>query len=289
MDEHIIVQGPYNFFQALKRLKIDPLYEINLEKQSIKVPLWMEGTAVVVHITHVGTVEEPRFHIKTMEAVHEEKVIKELRRIFHWDISLHTVYEHFQQTDLHSLFETFRGTPFVCDFSLYGCLMKTIIHQQLNMAFAYELSKRFIQTFGVEKEGQWFYPSAERVSELKVEQLRELQFSQRKGEYVIDTSKLIAEGKLHLDRFLYEEDEKIIKELVAIRGIGRWTAECFLMFGLGRTDLFPVQDIGIQNGMKKYYGLDRKPSLEEMVEKSEGWKPYRTYASLYLWESLEVD
>ncbi|MDG5786137.1 DNA-3-methyladenine glycosylase [Evansella sp. AB-P1] len=292
MDRQISVKGPYNFFQALKRLKIDPLNDIDFEKQAIKIPLIINEKPVVVRLQQIGTVEAPIFRIVTftnIEKAEEAEVFCQLERIFHWDVPLEDVYHYFKETDLGALFERYRGTPFVCDFNLYGSLMKTIIHQQLNMAFAYELSKRFVMNFGQEIDGVWFYPSPETVSKLKVEELRELQFSQRKAEYVIDTSKLIANNQLHLDSMRTLEDEEVIEKLVAIRGIGRWTAECFLMFGLGRMDLFPIQDIGIQNGLKKYFQLNIKPTKEDMLQKSEAWKPYRTYTSLYLWESIETD
>lgn len=288
MEKRLQIEGPYNFHQALKRLSIDPLHRIDFSKESIKVPLIINEEPVVVSVSQIGTVEEPVFQIKTNEDVSEKQLMEELNRIFHWDISLQKIHHFFLETELKELFERLHGTPFVCDFSLYGCLMKTIIHQQLNMKFAYELSKRFVQRFGYEKDGAWFYPTPETVANLTVEDLRKLQFSQRKAEYVIDTSRLIVGGKLHLTQLKGKSDEEVMNELTKIRGIGRWTAECFLMFGLGRLDLFPMQDIGIQNGLKKYYELEEKPSFSFMEEKSEQWKPYRTYASLYIWENIEV-
>ncbi|ADU29093.1 DNA-3-methyladenine glycosylase family protein [Evansella cellulosilytica] len=288
MGKQVFLKGPYNFYQALKRLTIDPLVDLNVEKQAIKLPIIVENNPLVVHVIQQGTFEEPRFMIQTEDTVNEAALMAELNRIFHWDKPLEDIYTFFQATELAALFQELRGTPFVCDFTLYGCLMKTIIHQQLNMTFAYELTKRFITTYGFKKKGVWFYPTADRVASLSVAELRELQFSQRKAEYVIDTSKLIAEGNLNLEALKNFSDEEVMDKLVRIRGIGRWTAECFLMFGLGRLDLFPVQDIGIQNGIKKYYQLDKKPEKEKMLEMSSHWKPYRTYASLYLWDYLET-
>lgn len=288
MDRLVEIKGPYNFSQALKRLSIDPLNHIDLEKQFIKVPIVIDHEPIVVQVKQIGTIEEPVFHIKTNQEVDETRVLSEIKRIFQWDVSLEMINKHFQGTDLQELFARFRGTPFVCDFNLYGSLMKTIIHQQLNMKFAYELSKRFAQTFGFELDGVWFYPTPEIVSKLSVDELRALQFSQRKAEYVIDTSRLIIEGALNLTQFKEKDDEEVISELTRVRGIGSWTAECFLMFGLGRLDLFPVKDIGIQNGLKKLFGLEEKPTIPFMEEISMEWKPYRTYASLYIWENIEV-
>lgn len=269
---------------------MDPLLNIDINKQVIDIPTWVKGFPIVVMMKQVGTIEQPCFHLKTKDElpVSRNDVIDQLTHLFHWNIPLGEVADFFLNKELGPLFDRFRGTPFVCDFQLYGCLMKVIIHQQLNMAFAYKLSERFVKTFGFEQDGVWFYPTPEIVSKLEVSQLRDLQFSQRKAEYVIDTSKLLVEETLSLDGLAEKSDEEVAKTLVKIRGVGPWTAECFLMFGLGRMDLFPVLDIGIQNGMKKFYNWEVKPTHETMLCKSIDWKPYRTYASLYLWESIET-
>jgi len=155
------------------------------------------------------------------------------------------------------------------------------------MAFAMKLTERFVQTFGFEKEGVWFYPEPEVVAELTVEQLRELQFSGRKAEYVIGIAKEIVAGNLHFADLKEQSDEDIFKQLIKLRGVGPWTVQNFLMFGLGRPNLFPVADIGIQNALKKHYKLEAKPSIAEMEQFSKGWEPYLSYASLYLWRSIE--
>ncbi len=173
------------------------------------------------------------------------------------------------------------------EFDPYGCLLKCIIHQQLNMAFAHTLSTRFVQTFGFEKDGVWFYPRPEIVARLQVEQLRELQFSGRKAEYVIGVAKEAVEGRLDFEKIKTMEDEEVLQHMVKLRGVGPWTVQNFLMFGLGRPNLFPAADIGIQNALKKYFDMDRKPTYEEMENLRQGWEPFLSYASLYLWRSIE--
>ena len=109
------------------------------------------------------------------------------------------------------------------DFHLYHCLMKCIIHQQLNLSFAYELTKRFVHTYGEQIEGVWFDPLPETIASLETEDLRKLQFSQRKAEYVIDVSKRIVSGSLCLE------------ELHDLSDL-RWKSDCFRLEGsaLGR-------------------------------------------------------
>jgi DNA-3-methyladenine glycosylase II len=283
--KEILVEGPYDFGRAIRRIAFDPLTSVDLKEDSIKVPLWIDGDSVVAEVKAAGSVNDPRFTVLS-EYQNQEAVLSRLADIFKWDVSLSSIYDHFALTDLKPLFEMYRGTPLICDFGLYRCLMKSIIHQQLNLSFANTLTDRFAKTFGFEQEGVSFYPAPEQVGELSYDDLRKLQFSQRKAEYVIDTSKLIASGELSLEKLGEQSNEEIVKELVNIRGIGPWTAESVLLFGLGRENLLPAADVGLQNAVKNLYGLENKPTQQEMREMGKEWVPYQSYASLYLWESL---
>ncbi|HSI67901.1 MAG TPA: DNA-3-methyladenine glycosylase, partial [Planococcus sp. (in: firmicutes)] len=180
-----------------------------------------------------------------------------------------------------------QGTPLIREFSLYGCLMKSIIHQQLNLAFAHTLTSRFVQSFGMEKEGVWFYPSPATIAGLQVADLRELQFSSRKAEYVIGLSQAIESGALDLPGMRSKSDEEVTAEMISYRGVGPWTAQNFLLFGLGRPNLFPLADIGLQNALKAQWQLDEKPKQEEIIKFLPEWSPYLSYAALYLWRSVE--
>ncbi|MDE5055527.1 DNA-3-methyladenine glycosylase [Niallia taxi] len=281
------VLGPYNFDLVLSRLALDPLHQVDATERSVKVPIGLENEKIVAKVKAIGTTEGPVFQLEGIPIKHEEEVIRELTRIFQWESSLIDVYEHFQGTELKELFNSHFGTPLVLDFHPYNCLVKCIIHQQLNIKFAYTLTERFVKAYGTEVNGAWFYPSPDRVAALTVEELRELQFSTRKAEYIIDISKEIAEGRLSLESLYDRTDEEIMKELIVYRGIGQWTIQNVLLFGLGRQNLFPIADIGIQNALKKLLGLEAKPTKEEMEQLIPAWEPYLSYASLYLWRSIE--
>lgn len=281
------VLGPYNFDLVLSRLALDPLHQVDATERSVKVPIGLENEKIVAKVKAIGTTEGPVFQLEGIPIKHEEEVIRELTRIFQWESSLIDVHEHFQGTELKELFNSHFGTPLVLDFHPYNCLVKCIIHQQLNIKFAYTLTERFVKAYGTEVNGAWFYPSPDRVAALTVEELRELQFSTRKAEYIIDISKEIAEGRLSLESLYDRTDEEIMKELIVYRGIGQWTIQNVLLFGLGRQNLFPIADIGIQNALKKLLGLEAKPTKEEMEQLIPAWEPYLSYASLYLWRSIE--
>lgn len=118
------------------------------------------------------------------------------------------------------------------------------------------------------------------------QELRDCGLSWQKVSYVKDLANKTANGELHIKKLDKLDDEEIIKELVSVKGIGRWTAEMFLMFALGRPDVFPIDDLGIKKGFEKVTGKKwDKIKSAKFAEKN--WKPYRTVASWYLWRSLE--
>ena len=130
-------------------------------------------------------------------------------------------------------------------------------------------------------------PAPDAILALPDEALRQAGLSWKKVSYVKDLSQRVHSGELDLAHISQMEDEEIIKALVAVKGIGRWTAEMFLIFSLARPDVLAVDDYGIQVAMKRLYNLDDLPKPAIMREIAETWKPYRSYASLYLWRSLD--
>lgn len=286
-QESIKIEGPYNFDRVLERHTLDPLNNLDIKRRSIKVPIMLAEEPHVVEVTAKGTVENPAFILTGKNNEVRDALIRKIAEVFQWNISLKDIHQHFQQTDLNELFTEYFGTPLVLDFNPFGCLIKCIIHQQLNIKFAYTLTERFVKTFGFEQDGAWFYPRPASVADLSVGELRELQFSGRKAEYVIGIAKAAAEGELDLESLKTESDEAIFNKLIKYRGIGKWTIQNFLLFGLGRPNLFPTGDIGIQNAIKRLYKLEQKPALEEMERYKQLWEPYLSYASLYLWRSIE--
>ncbi|QVY62336.1 DNA-3-methyladenine glycosylase family protein [Cytobacillus gottheilii] len=283
----LTVEGPYNFDLVLSRLALDPLHVVDMEKRFVKVPLLIDKTPVVAKVQAFGTTDEPKFKISGIEEPYQKQAQQRIAAIFQWNIKLAPIHDFFIKTDLKEIFTDHRGTPLFLEFDPYSSLMKLIIHQQVNLKFAYTLTERFVRTFGFEKDGVPFYPLPETVAQLSIEELRELQFSGRKAEYVIGIGKAATEGYLQYEELKNMSDEEIYDTLIKLRGVGPWTVQNFLMFGLGRPNLFPTADIGIQNALKKLYDLPVKPTQEEMQIYAQHWEPYLSYASLYLWRSIE--
>jgi len=118
-------------------------------------------------------------------------------------------------------------------------------------------------------------------------QLRACGLSDRKTEYIADLAQHFADGKIHERNWPQMDDEAIIAELTDVRGIGRWTAEMFLMFNLLRPDVLPLDDLGLQKGIRINYFKGRKISLGRMRKLGETWRPWRSVATWYLWRSLD--
>ncbi|WP_138418002.1 DNA-3-methyladenine glycosylase family protein [Aquibacillus sediminis] len=286
--EKMALDTIYDFDYVLKRLAMDPLHVVDLDEKYIYIPVLLPSGKHVVRLTSLGTTTQPVVELASDSLEEKSKLIDHVFDLFRWQVNLSDKANHFKGTNLESLFiRRYPGTPVVKEFHPYASLMKTIIHQQLNMAFAHTLTRRFVEQYGSKVEGVWFYPTPEEVASISYEDLRQLQFSQRKAEYVINTSRLIVDGELNLEQLAQESDEQVMKTLVKIRGIGNWTAENWLLFGAGREDLLPKKDIGIQNALKHYFGMDRKPTLQEIDDMSKEWMPFRSYATLILWRTME--
>ncbi|MGA2583020.1 MAG: DNA-3-methyladenine glycosylase [Tepidisphaeraceae bacterium] len=164
-------------------------------------------------------------------------------------------------------------------------LCKAIYSQQISSKVAAVLFKRFQQCFPRRR------PTPKLVEKLLTAgdsaSLKSCGLSRQKREYLIDLSRHFIDNRFPSRRLSRMEDEEIIESLTAIRGIGRWTAEMYLMFVLNRPDVLPVDDFGLQMAVKKAYRLPDKLKAKEFKELGEPWRPHRTVASWYLWRSLD--
>ena len=162
----------------------------------------------------------------------------------------------------------------------YGALLRAVVGQQLSTKAARTIYERVIALFDGED------PSPERLLEAEETALRGAGLSGRKVEYLRDLAAHVLSGELELDRLDELGDEEVIAEIVAVRGLGQWTAEMFLMFHLGRPDVVSGGDLGIRRAIQIEYGMEEMPTPDEVVERAEPWRPHRTLACVYLWESL---
>jgi DNA-3-methyladenine glycosylase II len=162
----------------------------------------------------------------------------------------------------------------------YGALLRAIVGQQLSTKAARTIYLRVLDLFGGKT------PSPEQLLDIPETDLRAAGLSGRKAEYVRDLAAHVLSGELELDRLDELGDEEVIEEMVAVRGLGRWTAEMFLLFHLERPDVLSGGDLGIRKAVQIEYGLAEMPTPTRVIEIGEPWRPHRSLASLYLWESL---
>jgi DNA-3-methyladenine glycosylase II len=123
----------------------------------------------------------------------------------------------------------------------------------------------------------------EALAPLDFEALRALGLSTPKARYIRNLVEQVVSGQLDLAQLPALDDEAVIRQLVALKGIGRWTAEMILIFSLGRLDVLPVDDLGLVEGVREAYGLPVRPTRKELLERGELWRPYRTLATWYMW------
>ncbi|MFN0207583.1 MAG: DNA-3-methyladenine glycosylase family protein [Planctomycetota bacterium] len=163
----------------------------------------------------------------------------------------------------------------------FESLVKTIVYQQLS-------GKAAATIFGrLEKVSGGMTPQA--IDRLDDASVRAAGISSQKLRYLRDLTSRSLANQLPYSKFESMADDEILNKLIEVKGIGVWSAQIFLMFALGRPDVLPSGDLGIQKAVKKLYRLRELPKPERLIKMSEPWKPYRTVASWYLWKSIDGD
>jgi DNA-3-methyladenine glycosylase II len=165
----------------------------------------------------------------------------------------------------------------------FVALARAMIFQQLAGAAANAILERFIAQIGGGK-----FPKPEMVLKATAARMRKAGISRQKNAYLKDLARRIVDGEINFHRFARMSDDDVIEHLTRVKGIGRWTAEIFLMFNLGRPDVCPADDLGIRNAVTRAYGLKTHLKPKELREFGERWRPYRSAAAWYLWRSLAI-
>ncbi|MDN3986788.1 DNA-3-methyladenine glycosylase family protein [Zwartia vadi] len=166
-----------------------------------------------------------------------------------------------------------RGNPFIT-------LARSIVGQQISVKAAESVWQRFLLECGKR-------PTPASVQSAGMERLRAAGLSGRKAEYILDLSTHFLDKLVHPQKWASMQDEEVITELTAIRGIGRWTAEMFLIFNLQRPDVLPLDDVGLLKAISLHYFSGEPVSRFEAREVAQGWQPWCTVATWYLWRSLD--
>jgi 3-methyladenine DNA glycosylase/8-oxoguanine DNA glycosylase len=164
----------------------------------------------------------------------------------------------------------------------FQSLCESIIYQQLSGKAAATILARFVALWPKKK-----FPTPEDVLKIKTEKLRAAGLSGQKASYLKDLAAKFKDGTIDPKLFPAMSDEEIIEHVTAVKGIGQWTAQMFLMFTLGRPDVLPTGDLGIQKAFQRVFRLRQKPSPERMERLARAWSGHRTVACFYLWRMLD--
>jgi len=177
------------------------------------------------------------------------------------------------------LVRRYRGMSLVSRGDAFGTLARSIIGQQISVKAADAVWSRFAAAVGT--------VSPPAVLSTGAGGLAGCGLSARKTEYLVDLAAHFAEGRVDPSRWAAMDDESVIGELTDVRGIGRWTAEMFLIFNLLRPDVFPLDDLGLQKAVSQHYFDGVRPARRDLAELGERWRPWRSVATWYLWRSLD--
>jgi DNA-3-methyladenine glycosylase II len=193
------------------------------------------------------------------------------------------VLEHFKKVDpvLFSVAKNAENFILTKSGNYFERLCKEIINQQLSDKAGDTIFGRFQKLFPAGKI------TPENLIKITFEKLRSAGPSGKKIEYIQDLARKVISREIILESLEKLEDEMVIAELTKLRGIGRWTAEMFLMFVLGREDIFSFGDLGLRRGLKKLYKLKKEPTAKQLEKITQKWSPYRSYASLIIWRCVE--
>ena len=210
------------------------------------------------------------------EWVSQADVTAALDRLLGLRVDLHNFYRlASRETKLRQLAQRFLGMKPPRFPSVFEALINAIACQQLSLTFGITLLNRLTERYGLGScsEGRAF-PRPDDLGEVEVQALRALGYSRNKGQAVIDAARAIREGTLALDSVAAMDDTETIHRLMALRGVGRWTAEYTLLRGLGRIHQFPGDDVGAQKGLQRWLQLKRPPNYDHVRRVLRKWRPY---------------
>lgn len=253
------------------------------------------GTPVLLTITTAGPIEKPTGTVEWSfpegGVVDKKEVLKLARHIISSSLDLGPFYNLASKSGrLQSVINRFRGLKPILTPSVYESAAWAIMGQQVNLNFAYTLKMRITKEYGriisINGRDYSLFPEPERFLKATVSQLRGMQFSNRKAEYLLGLSKTITEGNLELEKLGGLNYNEALNDLLAIRGIGIWSANYILMRGAGHADCLPLGDSGLHRAVKNMYKLKNNPTHEKVEKLAGPFAPYRSLYTLYMWYSL---
>lgn len=249
-------------------------------------------TSILLNISYQDQKIHVEFPLGASSPSIREKAAAYIWELFDLDTNLASFYRAAAQDPiLKPIANQYYGLRIIQIPDLFEALTWAIIGQQINLTFAYTLKRRFVEHYGEKviygDSVYWLHPTYDRIAQLEVDELKLLQFTTRKAEYVIGVARAMFSGSLSREGLLAMKDSKLAHQaLLTLRGVGAWTADYVMMKCLHDPTAFPIADVGLHNALKMQLGLDRKPTIEEVKQFAINWEGWHAYATFYLWRSL---
>lgn len=231
--------------------------------------------------------DKPKIIIQYETKVNKKELKEKLVWIFGSDESLKDFYRKAEKDPILSkVAKQLYGLLPIRTATVFEMVITAITEQQISLTVAVKIRKRLIEKFGqaIEVDGKKYYafPTPEKLASLKPKNLLKIGLSRQKTSYIIGFSKQVASGKFDVEGLKKKSDKEVIEKLTKIKGLGIWTAEYVLARGLGRTDVFPADDLGVRTAIGRIYGTGKIVSAQKARKILAKWKPYRRYATFYL-------
>ena len=255
----------------------------------------LDGQPALLEVRAVGTVEAPALDVRVLEPTADpglvplaERLVARCFRLDEDPRGLDVVAA--ADPVFGALLARLRGARLVLMPTPFEALIWAILGQQINLAFAYKLKRALVERYGdtLKHDGRLYhlFPEPARLAAVPPAELRALQFSRQKAEYVITLAALAAAGSIDWDALGVAPEAEAVAELSRLRGVGRWTAEYVCLRGLGHRDVIPAADLGLRAAIGRAYGLDRTASEAEVRARAERWAGWRGHAAFCWWYSL---
>lgn len=247
---------------------------------------------ILVEMKSTGTVDKPKLLVelksdRRITDTEKKQTRKIIRSIFNLDLDLERFYaETSKDKTLTRIANQLRGLKTPNTETVFEALISSIIEQQISLNVARHLEHNIVKAFGdALRTGDrtfWAFPAPRRLASATIKRLRKLGLSQRKAEYIQNISRLIADGKLDLEKLSTENVDEIVRRLDQIRGIGLWTTELTMLRGMHKFEVMPADDLGLRRVIAHYYCCDERITSQEAREIGEKWGRWKGLASFYL-------
>jgi len=286
----------FNFLDVLVYLNRNPkevLHQVDLENRCVTKAVSIDGKNIIIRISNQDDYLSLEFLSGDVDADTKIKVGCYVDEWFDLNRDLEPFYQLASKDHLISeVVSSYKGLRIIGVEDLFEALCWAIMGQQISLHVAYSLKQKLVTTFGesvnFKNKTYWLFPTPEKIESISLEDLREISFTQRKAEYVLGVAKLMKAGSLSREQFEGHSLEQMEKELTAIRGIGKWSANYVIMRCFRHPDAFPLADVGLHNALKKLLNRDEKPGMQEIELLAENWTGWRAYATFYLWRTLQT-